>query len=127
VTATFTLYNPTLTVGIDIQPGSTANLISLRKGSKVSVAILSTATLNAPSDVTRTSLTFGRTGDEASLDACARRAKDVNGDGRPDLVCTFSTAKAGFQLGDTTGTLKGRTVSGTSIIGSDSVTVVSGR
>jgi len=116
-----------LAVAIDIQPGSTTNRINLKKGGPVPVAILSSAQFDAPAQVDRTSLTFGRTGDEASLTSCNRRAKDVNSDGLSDLVCSFSTAASGFQAGDTEGVLKGRTVSDVSIIGSDSVTIITGK
>ncbi len=112
---------------IDIQPGSPANRINLKKPGSVSVAILSSADFNAPDRVDRTSLTFGQTGDEASLVSCNKHTRDVNSDGLPDLICSFAAALTGFQSGDTEGILKGRTVLGTSFTGSDTVTIVSGK
>jgi hypothetical protein len=48
----------------------------------------------------------------------------VNGDGLPDLVCLFKTQATGFQLGDFKGVLKGKTITGRSLIGSDSIRIV---
>jgi len=112
-------------VGIDILPRTTPNRISLRRDRTVAVAVLSAAGFDAPAVVDRTSLTFGRTGDEHSLVSCAKNAQDVNGDGRRDLVCRFSVQQTGFQLGDTEGILRGRTVGGVAIEGRDSVQIVS--
>lgn len=111
-------------VRIDIKPGELINTINLKSGGKVKVAILSSATLDAPTAVDRTTLTFGRTGDEASLVRCDKKPKDVDKDGRPDLICRFSIRRAAFQLGETQATLKGKTVDGTPFIGSDSVQIV---
>jgi hypothetical protein len=72
--------------------------------------------------VDATSLTFGRTGDEPSLAFC--QAGDVNGDGLLDLVCHFHTQLTGFQAGDTIGVLKGKTLGGAAILGTDSVQIV---
>ncbi len=86
--------------------------------------------------VVRSSLTFGRIGDEQSLvhtpdqwdfrlpgpTVCS--TQDVNGDGLQDLVCQFDRQRAGFQLTDTYGVLRGVTVTGTTIEGTDSVHIV---
>jgi ligand-binding sensor domain-containing protein len=45
-------------------------------------------------------------------------------DGLLDLVCRFATALTGFQVGDAEGVLKGESVEGVPIIGSDSINVV---
>jgi hypothetical protein len=70
------------------------------------VAILSARAFNAPARVDQAKLTFGRTGDEASLAFCSG-AEDVNGDRLPDLVCHFHNGKTGFRPGDTKAVLKG--------------------
>lgn len=114
---------PALTVEIDIRPGIFPNKINLRDRGKFPVAILSSATFDAPSQVDPTSLTFGRTGAEQSLAGCPARY-DVNNDGRLDLVCNFITQATGFQLGDIKGVLKGKTIAGRSLIGTDSVRIV---
>jgi hypothetical protein len=112
---------------IDIVPGSPENPINLKKPGTVSVAILSAPNFDAPVQVNWTSLTFGRTGDEAHVTSCNKKAKDVNGDGLPDLVCVFSISAAGFQAGDTKGMVKGRTTEGISFVSSDTVTIHSGK
>jgi hypothetical protein len=48
----------------------------------------------------------------------------VNGDGRRDVLCHFTTQKTGFRVGDTQGVLTGKTIGGTSIRGTDSVAIV---
>lgn len=106
---------------IDIKPGSDDNPINPASNGKIPVAIISTEALDA-SDVDVTSLTFGATGNEASLSKCA--AEDVNGDGILDLVCHFNTQDAGFQTGDTEGILRGKTLEGVPFSGTDSVTIV---
>lgn len=118
---------PFIPVAIDIKPFSRRNIIILRKWGLISVVILSTDGFDAPREVDRTSLTFGRTGDEESLAYCRRWAIDVNRDRRRDLVCYFWTGKTGFKVGDTEGFLKGQTKDGVTIEGSDSVKIVKWR
>ncbi len=67
------------------------------RGSHIRVAILSTPAFDPVRQIDRTSITFGRTGGEHSLEFCA--ANEVNGDGVPDLVCQFDTGVAGFTRG----------------------------
>ncbi len=123
-------------VAIDIRPHSKKNVLRMHYNRrKISVAILSDADFDAPAVIDRTSLTFGRTGDEESLHWRGRRgrsgkqrkprchARDVNRDGQKDLVCRFKLHEAGFQEGDTEGFLKGYTVAGHALTGSDAVTI----
>jgi len=111
-------------VGIDIHPGVTPNAINPRSRGKIPVAILSSATFDATTQVAISSLTFGRNGDEPSLLFCNAGGEDVNGDGLLDLVCHFDNALAGFTEWEFQGTLKGSTTSGVPLTGSDSVTIV---
>jgi len=111
-------------VAIDIKPGSFPNSINPASKGKIPVAILSTTGFDAPAQVDQSSLTFGRTGDEPSLAFCNSSPEDVNGDGLLDLVCHFHTLTAAFQSGDTQGILKGQTIGGTPISGTDSVRIV---
>jgi len=120
------LQTETERVAIDIKPGSLSNTINLRSTRRIAVAILSTPSFDAPKVVDRTSLTFGRTGDEASLER-KPSVVDVNGDGLLDLVGQFSLRLAGFELGDQTGILQGQTTDGIRIIGSDSLRIVTPR
>lgn len=115
---------PPLSVNIDIKPGGFPNSINLGSRGIIPVAILSSSTFNATSDVNTTSLSFGRTGDELSWVGCSSDLEDVNGDGLVDLVCNFTTQATGFQLGDTVGILKGTTITGNSLSGIDSVRIV---
>lgn len=120
---------PGLTVPIDIMPGGATNPINPRSRGVTPVALLSTAELDAPGEVDRASLTFGPTGIEAPVNARGRAGRpacgvrDVNGDGRSDLVCRFETAAAGFAAGDATGIVRGATRSGLALSGSDAVVV----
>lgn len=98
------------------------NNINLKSNAKIPVAVLSTKDFNAYNQVDPDSLTFGRTGDEASLAYCDR-PRDVNGDGLKDLVCHFYSRDTDFQCGDTWGILKGETLQGTPIEGIDSVKI----
>jgi len=92
---------------IDIRPGKTPNFINPRSEGRVSVAILSSATFDAPTVVDQSSLRFGPTGTEANFRNCLRRgAIDVNRDGKADLVCRFSIRAAGFKRGDSVGVLR---------------------
>ena len=113
-----------VSVSIDIRPNTAVNTISLTTGTEVPVAILSSASFDATTQVDRTSLTFGHAGTEASFKSCNLRASDVNGDGYKDLVCHFDGTKGAFVLGDTTGYLQGKTTAGNAISGSDSVNII---
>lgn len=110
-------------VSIDVRPGSSLNRINARSNGMVPVAILSTEDLNALSEVDQSSLTFGPTGDEASAAFCNARGVDVNGDGLKDLVCHFRTQNAAFQCEDGVGILRGRTVTGEFLEGSQAVSI----
>jgi hypothetical protein len=89
---------------------------------RVRVAILSSGTFDAVTQVDRTSLTFGHTGDEKSLAFCNGIARDANGDGLADLVCHFNLPLTGFVPADTTAYLKGKLVSGGALQASEAIT-----
>lgn len=120
----FAVFEPEIRVAIDIKPGSFPNAINPKAKGTIPVAILSTPSFDAPTRVDKTSLTFGRKGDEPSFASCNRGGRDVNGDGRLDLVCHFRTPPTAFQRGDTVGVLKGKTKDPLAIKGSDSVRIV---
>jgi len=113
-----------LQVPIDIKPGSVPNSINPKSKGTIPVAILSSSSFDAVNRVDASSLTFGETGNEPSLAFCDSSGEDVNGDGLLDLVCHFKTQQAGFKSGDTQGTLKGKTLDGTPVVGTDSVNIV---
>ncbi len=117
-----------LLVTIDIEPKRDDNRVRLNKDKKdkIRVAILSTTDFNAVKQVDWSSLTFGRTGDEESLRLrgngrphCSR--KKVNDDRLRDLVCKFESYLTGFETHNAAGILKGVTMDGVPIMGSDYV------
>lgn len=118
------LLTPIHEVSIDINPWRSSNSVDSRNRGMIPVAILSTKDFDAPSQVDKKSLTFGSTGDEGSLVFCYRFPRDVDGDGLKDVVCYFSTQSTGFRCVDTEGILRGNTVEGMPIEGSDSIKMV---
>jgi hypothetical protein len=113
-----------LEVPIDIRPFSHNNKIYHWEQGVIPVAILSKKGFDAPNEVDRESLTFGRTGNEHSKAFFLRRGKDVNHDGLRDLIFFFRAKMAGFEVGDTEGFLKGSTVKGQAIHGRDAVSII---
>ncbi len=109
---------------IVIWPFLKRNVVVLGRNHPIPVAVLSTPAFDAPSEVDRTSLTFGRSGAEDSLTRCRRYAIDVNHDGMKDLLCNFSSELAGFQPGDSDGILRGHTIDGLPIEAHDAVIVL---
>lgn len=117
-------------MAIDIKPGGNHNVVLLSRRN-IPVAILSSADLDALNEIDHSSLTFGRTGDEPSLEVSRRgrpkcNRRDVNHDGLRDLVCSFNIEATGFEPGDTQGILRAMTMSGAQVTGSDEV-IVRGR
>jgi len=94
-------------INIEIKPGSrTFAPINPKSKGAVPVALLSSDAFDAL-QVDVTSLTFGAAGDEPSLMKCAKEGKDVNHDGRPDLLCHFDNEVAGFGPDSLEGVLMG--------------------
>lgn len=117
-----TLAPPTISVTIDIKPGSFPNAINPASKGVIPVAVLSTATFDAQTIDVATVRFSGPAGvGEAHGKG---HLEDVNGDGRLDLVLHFSTAASGIQCGDTVGTLVGETLGGDPIVGTDSIVTV---
>ena len=83
----------------------------------IPVAIMSSPHFDALS-IDQKSLRFGATGKERSLSRCRSKGKDVNLDGRKDLICDFNPDIAEFKPGDVQGFLKGTTMKGEAIEGS---------
>lgn len=116
-------------ITIDIKPDDPDNVLPYKSRGKTKVAILSSSTFDAPSRVVQLTLTFGRTGDEASLSIQKKGSPqcevgDVDVDGLADLVCAFLTEYTGFQPGDAEGVLKGQTVDGAPFESRDRVRLV---
>lgn len=93
---------------IDIRPNSKSNLVFPKSVGSLPVAILGTKTFDPVKSVDRSSIRFGKTGDENSLKTCLNHATDVNKDGYNDLVCRYTSRAAGFGKSDTVGVLRFR-------------------
>jgi hypothetical protein len=83
--------------------------------------VLTTSSFDA-STVDPSSVRFGATGTEVVPSTYS--FQDANGDGKRDLVLQFDTQTTGIKCGMTSGKLTGKTMSGQSIVGSDSIQTV---
>jgi hypothetical protein len=117
-------YRLTLTVSIDIRPGTFPNAVNPKSKGVLPVAILSSATFDAtsvdPATVKLAGATVAPTGNGA-LNAVVT---DVNLDGLPDLLLHIATEELLLTPADTEAVLTGKTFSGQLIQGSDSVRVL---
>lgn len=107
---------------IDVKPRSFPSAINLRQRGLVPVAILSTATFDAPTEVVQSSLRFGATGTEDSWVRCGA-PEDVDDDGLVDLVCHFDTTLTAFTCTSEHGVLTGRLTDGTAFESQDAVKI----
>ena len=99
--------------------------VNPKSNGKMRVAILSTATFDAPKMVNQATLRYGRMGTEDSLWKCYAQAIDVNRDGFADLICRFFTAKGGFQYSDKEARLSFSDAGGVQYVGADTIRIVS--
>ncbi len=111
----------TITIEIDIKPGSDPNSINPNSKGVTPVAILTTADFDAAS-VNVTTVSFGKEGTEA--EPVHYSFEDVDDDGDTDMILHFKTQETGITAGDTEATLMGKTTDGKDIIGTDSVRTV---
>lgn len=114
-----------LPITIDVVPGDSSNTV--RINGKYEVAILSTASFDAR-QVNVNTVRFGKLGTEDSVTKDKKGARiysyrDVNGDGRIDLVVQITGSSTGLALGDTLARLTASLTSGQSINGSSNVNV----
>lgn len=101
-------------VSIDIRPRT----VNPKSKGVMPVAILTTCAFDATT-VNPATVRFGRTGAEA---APVRSAlKDVNGDGKIDMILHFETRDTGIKCGDTSASLTGQTAGGEAFQGADSI------
>src|SRR6266852_2824649 len=76
-------------INIEIKPGTREVApVNPRSQGSILVALLSNSGFDALGVVTQ-SLTFGHSGNEISYLRCNKEGVDVDGDGRPDLLCHF--------------------------------------
>lgn len=117
-------------IGIDIVPGVDPNQIAPHNPPLIPVAILGSATFDV-SSIDGSSVVFGPDGASpvVPLTIPAVRflsQRDVNGDGRKDLVALFRTRDTGISFGDTDACLAGKTLDGISFEGCDTVETIPG-
>ena len=101
-------------VVIDINPQKYPNIINLKAGGFVSVAVLTTGEIDAL-QLDPGSVKFGP--DEVL--ATRYRVKDVDRDGDEDLVMYFRIQQAGIDCSNTEATLLGELYDGTQVVGTD--------
>jgi hypothetical protein len=108
----------TLSVSIDIKPGSFRNSINPQSLGLIPVAILTTNSFDATT-VDPMTVLFGASGTEAAPVHSA--LEDLDGDGDTDIILHFKTPDTGIECGDASASLTGETFSGQMIQGSDSI------
>lgn len=92
---------------IDVVPFVSSNIVIPHKWIPAPVAILASDVFDV-TKIDKTSLTFGKTGDEASLISCSAKLIDVNRDKKKDLVCYFYGDKTMLDIPDTQAILRGK-------------------
>ncbi len=108
---------------IDVEPLIKTNIIIPVKWLPVPVAILASDSFDV-NKIDRTSLTFGKTGEEESLLSCANKLIDVNRDRKKDLLCYFQGDKTMLDVSDTEAILKGKHEGNVVFVGKDKVKVL---
>lgn len=106
---------------IDVRPLWKENWVFPGSLGTVPVAILSAPGFKPVTDVNKSTLRFGKTGQESSFKWCSILQFDLNHDGVPDLVCRFSIRASGFLSGDKAAVLRFKTRSGVQREGRDSI------
>jgi subtilisin-like proprotein convertase family protein len=107
-------------VPIDILPGEARNLVDTEGPSPVSVALLATDSFD-PRAVEPTSLLLMGAPTVKNADGLDHLLRDVNGDGRDDLLVWFAARELRIGDDDVVARLEGRTKDGTGVSGRDAV------
>jgi len=116
-------------VNIDVKPGvKSPATINLKIEKTIAVAILGDVYLDVSQiDRTLSTLKFGDSLSATPATAIKTSLKDVNLDGKMDLVAHFKLSQTNLSLGDTMGCLKGKmkeTFGGATIEGCDTIRLV---
>lgn len=115
-------------VNIDIKPYSYPNAINIKNKGVIPVAVFGTEIFDVTTINTST-VFFGSAGRQAQVHMRPNGKyhygfEGVNNDSYLDVVFHFRTQDAGFNIDDTAGILTGKTYTGVSIMGSDSVRIL---
>ncbi len=117
--------NPTLTVDIDIKPGSVSNCLNSNGNGVIPVAILSSPEFDATqvdqNSVKLDSQTIRIVGKMGILQA---HIEDANVDGLDDLVVQIEDVDGTYEVGDSIATLTATTQDGDQIQGTDTLCIV---
>ncbi len=108
---------PTQYVEIDVKPGSRSNSLNPKSGGKIRVGVLSSADFDATTVDPDTVLFAG-------APPVRETVRDVDHDGRSDLLLAFRIPDTNVAPGDTEACLEGQTYDGQAIEGCDSVRTV---
>ena len=119
-----------LAVLIDIKPGHDLNPIAPTSRGLTPAAILSSDTFEVK-DLDVTTLAFGPDGAVPVFDLSNRwgfffSRRDVNHDGKRDLVAFYRTLETGIEFGDTEACVTGELLDGTPFEGCDDIVTVPG-
>jgi VCBS repeat protein len=120
-TVSILINSSALKVDIDILPGYSPNQINPNSGGTIPVAIRTTHLFDAKL-VDPATVRFGANGTEAP--PIRFELRDVDGDFDMDMLLLFQIQKTGIRCGYTSATLRGKTVTGEPIRGSDSIQTV---
>ncbi|MGD2086186.1 MAG: VCBS repeat-containing protein [Candidatus Aminicenantes bacterium] len=119
---------PTITIEIDIKPGSWPNAVNPRSKGVIPVAILTTNKAVGESvdfDATAVDPLSVKFGPGEAVEAHGKgHIKDVDSDGDLDMVLHFKTPETSIQYGDTEACLTGKTLDGKSIEACDAIVTV---
>jgi hypothetical protein len=117
----------TVSITLDIKPGSDPNSINVKSKGVTPIAILTTDIFDAMT-VDSNTVCFGDADDPAGNGDCTEahgkdHFDDVDGDGDLDMVLHFETKESGIESGDEQACLTGMTFSGDDIEGCDDIAV----
>jgi hypothetical protein len=115
-------YAQTVTIDLDIKPGSDPNAVNPTARGILPVAILGSDAFDV-ADVDATTLTFGP-GEIAPLHSSGGHAEDVNDDGYTDWVSHYRIEEVEVATGDTELCLTGEALNGIPFQGCDAIVTV---